>query len=222
MIHTPEGVMKMDKDFFYKNKKMMYICIFAVIILFLFVKLHNNSMEEGDVAASAFGGEQTATAIPEELIKVETANEEMKPAIIFVDMKGAILRPGVYKLEENDRVQDAIMLAGGFLDDADETKINLAARVVDEMVIYVPKIGEQNLNDVGEAIAAQSEDGRININNATSEQLQELPGIGAAKAASIVAYREQHGPFKKIDDLVNVSGIGEKIFDQLKDLIKVH
>ena len=141
--------------------------------------------------------------------------------MVYVDIKGAVVKPGVYKLEDEKRVLDAIQLAGGFQTDADQTKINLAARVTDEMILYIPRIGEVLQSQTGLPTNSEMDAGKININTATSLELESLPGIGAAKAASIITFREQNGPFKEIEDLVNVSGIGDKSFEKLKDQIKV-
>jgi len=205
------------------NKKIIVIlvCFVAVIILFLLGKDGENNDEKNDILA--LEQENGDTAIPIELMNEEQTKEEgeVKSGPIYIDLKGAVLKPGVYMVEENSRVQDVIQLAGGFLENADQTKINLAARVEDEMVVYVPKMGEEGAIDSGGPSATQINDGKVNINNATSEQLQGLPGIGPAKAEKILSYRETNGPFKTVEDLVNVSGIGEKSFEQLKDMVKV-
>ncbi|NSL50262.1 helix-hairpin-helix domain-containing protein [Bacillus sp. P2(2020)] len=158
--------------------------------------------------------------LPEELMDQEK-NKGIDSCPLFVDIKGAVVKPGVYQLEENSRVLDAIEKAGGFLADADQMKINLAARVVDEMVIYVPKIGEQMVDKTEHVVFNNTDDGKIDINRATKEELEQLPGIGPSKAASIISYREENGFFKTIEELINVTGIGEKSFALIKDHIKV-
>lgn len=152
-----------------------------------------------------------------------------QPIIIKVDLKGAVQKPGVYTAQEGERVIDLINRAGGFLDDADQTKINLSQKVADEMVIYVPKVGEDS--NVMEQVASffqpqqsgneASSDGKVNINQADSTLLQTLPGIGPSKAEAIIEYRETNGPFKMIEDIMNISGIGEKTFEKLKNSITV-
>ncbi|MCL6587704.1 MAG: helix-hairpin-helix domain-containing protein [Anoxybacillus sp.] len=145
----------------------------------------------------------------------ETKEEKQAPSLVVVDVKGAVVRPGVYELAENARVRDAIALASGFTNEADQTKVNLAAKVHDEMMIYVPVKGENAL------APASTSDGRkqIDINHATVEDIQQIQGIGPAKAAAIIAYREEHGPFRKVEDLLNVSGIGEKSLEKMKEQI---
>ncbi|HHY72944.1 MAG TPA: hypothetical protein GX497_06910 [Bacillus bacterium] len=204
------------------NKKLIMIVVgfFIMISLFLFVKAETNNALQADFGT--LGAKSGELGMPEELSSDEqTASEESEPAILYIDIKGAVLKPGVYLLEENSRVQDAIQLAGGFLETADQTKINLAARLVDEMVLYVPVIGEETTIEAGGPSFNQTDDGKVNINSATSEQLQSLPGIGPAKAEQIISYREANGPFKKVDDLGNVSGIGEKTLEKLKELVKI-
>ncbi|WP_458412433.1 helix-hairpin-helix domain-containing protein [Schinkia sp. CFF1] len=206
----------------FSNKKVLIIiaCLMLVTIAFLFIK--DESHPSNDEDFSAVKAENKETFLPEELMNEDQTITKVEPAIIYIDIKGAVVKPGVYQLEENSRVQDAIKLAGGFLEKADQTKINLAARVLDEMVLYIPEVGELSADGMEPPLATQVDDKKININTATSEELQSLPGIGASKAAGIITYREENGPFKKIEDLMNVSGIGEKSFEHLKDQIKLH
>ncbi len=194
------------------DKKRLIVIAVVIFVLVLFFSIrfldHNEQTEEIPTMAELEGEEVVAEP------------EESQPLILFVDLKGAVVKPGVYKLEDGKRVLDAIQLAGGFQADADQTKINLAARLTDEMVIYIPVIGEVLVDGSG-LPTNEVDDDKININTATSGELESLPGIGAAKAASIISFREQNGPFKEIEDLVNVSGIGAKSFEKLKDMIKV-
>lgn len=164
-------------------------------------------------------------------------NEEMaeritqSASVVMVDVKGAVKHPGMYQLTDEERVMDAVILAGGYLENADTRLINHAQRLQDEMIIYIPKIGEvvealaegtgttvvASTNDA----ASDGKDGKVNINKADEALLTSLPGIGPAKAQAILAYRQEIGQFKKIEDLKEVSGIGEKTFEQLKDLVSV-
>lgn len=146
------------------------------------------------------------------------------PETMMIDIKGQVASPGVFELPTGARVKDAIAAAGGFLDNADPKAINLAMRVQDEMVIYVPAIGEEAplvAMPTGGGSSQSSSDGLININTATDAELMELTGIGPSKAAAIIAYRTENGNFAKIEDLTNVTGIGDKTFEQLKDGITV-
>lgn len=141
-----------------------------------------------------------------------------EPSTIFVDVKGAVVKEGVYVLEEGDRVKDAIELAGGFLTDANKNLINLAQILSDEMLLYVPFQSEEV---VGGPNNASIDDGKINLNTASQSELETLPGIGPSKAIAIIDYRETNGGFKTIEDLKNIGGIGEKTFEKLKEHIKI-
>ncbi|MBY0123859.1 helix-hairpin-helix domain-containing protein [Bacillus sp. S/N-304-OC-R1] len=159
----------------------------------------------------------------------ESLENILMTEIVLVDVKGAVKNPGVYEATGNDRVIDLITKAGGLNENADETQINFALRVEDEMVIYVPKIGEISESAAGEPPAGvgnigagqEKNDGKVNLNTANESELQTLPGIGPAKASAIIEYRETNGPYKVIEDLKSISGIGEKTFEKLKDSIKV-
>ncbi|WNS77625.1 helix-hairpin-helix domain-containing protein [Bacillus sp. DTU_2020_1000418_1_SI_GHA_SEK_038] len=158
----------------------------------------------------------------------ETPDESITNEPFFVDVKGAVGKPGVYEAQINDRVIDIINKAGGLIQSADEAKINFAMRVEDEMVIYVPKIGEESEEDSAivtgggpQGTGQIKNDGKVNLNTANEAELQTLTGVGPAKAAAIIEFRETNGPFKAIEDLKSISGIGEKTFEKLRDSIKV-
>ena len=162
----------------------------------------------------------------EQLNSEEQLEEE--PLQIVVDVKGAVKHPGVYPLTTEHRIIDAIEAAGGYVADADTRFINHAQKLVDEFVIYVPKIGEEmeappvtvtsgsNSNTSNEA-----KGDTVNLNTATESELMTLSGVGPSKAAAIIAYRDENGPFQTIEDLKNVSGIGEKTFERLQPFIVV-
>jgi competence protein ComEA len=164
--------------------------------------------------------EASFTAAP---VKKETEPEELKIVEkVFVDVKGEVVKPGLYEVRQGDRLKFVIDKAGGFTAEADKKVINLAVKVSDEMMIYVPKIGEIEPpllaspmpgNDPGKD--------RININTATQQEFETLPGIGPAKASTFIQYREEHGPFETIEEIQNISGVGEKTFEKLKEYIYV-
>lgn len=163
----------------------------------------------------------------------------LEEKVIMIDIKGAVKQPDVYAIGENARVRDAVIEAGGLTEDANTTYLNLAQKLTDGMVIYVPtneeveQGGEQvigtnpsqyitsssisTVDGSGEAAGG----GKININQASASQLETLPGIGPSRAEAIIKYREEKGGFKQIEELMNVSGIGTKIFEGLKDLITI-
>lgn len=130
---------------------------------------------------------------------------------IFVHVCGAVKNPGIYRLPAGSRTGDAIEAAGGFTEDADTDSLNLAELLSDSQQIRAPTKGE----------AAEQADGKININTATDQQLTALPGIGEAKARAITDYRVQNGRFKKPEDIKKVPGIGDALFERIRDKIKV-
>lgn len=148
------------------------------------------------------------------------------PLVLVVHVDGEVARPGVHELEDGSRVVDAVAAAGGLTDDADLARINLAARLSDGERLWIPAIGEVeptvvagSSNGGGVVGAGDGLSGPININLADEASLQELPGIGPALAAAIVEHRTAHGPFRSIDDLLDVTGIGPAKLAQLKDLV---
>lgn len=145
--------------------------------------------------------------------------------MIYVDIKGAVKVPGIYQLKNQQRIWDALALAGGVSEDADTAQVNYAQKVKDQMIIYVPKKGEavaQSLETLQEsAPAQQNQEGKINLNTATEAELQTISGIGAKKAQEIIRFRDEQGPFKTVEELKNVPGIGEKTVERLKDMLTV-
>jgi len=137
-------------------------------------------------------------------------------AQFFVHILGAVERPGLYGVREGNRVIDAVAAAGGFTDSADQTQVNLARFLVDGEQLYVPTVGETPASAPG--VTAQ---GKVNINTADASALETLPRVGPAMAARIIDWREANGRFAAIEDLMSVTGIGQKTFDGLKDLVTV-
>lgn len=161
----------------------------------------------------------------EETIPMESTAEEAVQQQVFVDIKGAVMYPGVYELQPDKRIFDAIQLAGGYIENADTQLVNHAQKVQDEMVIYIPIKGEQ-LEDISShllmlPLESQNKSQKINVNTADAETLATLPGIGPSKAHSILSYREEKGRFQTIDDVRNINGIGDKTFEKIKDSITV-
>ena len=146
---------------------------------------------------------------------------EAKPKIIMADVKGAVMNPGVYEAKEGERVIDIIKRAGGLTEKADQGKVNLAMYIVDEMVLYIPEVGEIETPDVAMAASTTPKEGLVNLNKADQSELETLPGIGPSKSAAIIEYRDTNGPFKVIEDIQSVSGFGEKTFEKLKEKITV-
>jgi competence protein ComEA len=142
------------------------------------------------------------------------------PSTINVYVSGAVKNPDVYALPLNAIVKDAIAAAGGPTDEADLDRINLATRLSDQMQVYVPRKGEAAPPPPGGS-PPDGVTGKININTASVEKLDKLPGIGPAIASAIVDYRTQNGPFKTIEDINAVKGIGDALFEKIKDQITV-
>lgn len=143
------------------------------------------------------------------------------PPQVVAHAAGAVQAPGVYRLDPGARAADLVAAAGGAAPDADLQQLNLAAPVADGERVYVPRAGEVVAPPVagpsGGAAGGGSEGGPVNINTATAEQLEELPGVGPAIAAAIVDERERRGRFAAVDDLLDVRGIGEAKLEQLRD-----
>ena len=135
---------------------------------------------------------------------------------IFVHVLGAVEHPGLYQLREGDRAVDAVAAAGGFTEGADQAQLNLARFLVDGEQISVPVIGEVPVAAPGTAVG-----GKVNINTADGPTLETLPRVGPSMAERIIAWRESNGNFTAIEDLMSVTGIGDKTFEGLKDLVTV-
>ena len=136
------------------------------------------------------------------------------PAELVVDVVGAVRRPGLYRLAQGARIADAVRRAGGSTRRADLTLVNLAAPLADGEQIVVPARGSATAAAGGSAASAP-----VDLNSATPEQLDALPGVGPATAAKIIAYRQAHGPFRSVDELDAVPGIGPARIEQLKGLV---
>jgi len=199
----------LDKYKYYTIAVSMIVIIVSVVFLFLFVQKNQKEVSEA---------ERTMTSI----ISTHSSEAESSSQQLYVDIKGAVKKPGMYEGNANMRVWDAVMLAGGVSDEADTKYVNFSERVVDQMVIYVPKVGEEVQSSTSKADSqngAMNDTSKVNLNQASESELQNLPGIGQKKAQEIIRYREENGGFKKIEDLKNISGFGEKTFEKLKDLI---
>jgi competence protein ComEA len=147
-----------------------------------------------------------------------TAPPTLAPVRVYIS--GAVTTPGVYTLAPHSLVDDAVKAAGGAMAEADLDRINLALEIHDQQQIHVPRKGESVQPATTNVVAASSAT-RVNINTATLADLDKLPKIGPATAQRIIDYRTKNGPFKKIEDLKNVSGIGDVIFEGLKDMVTV-
>lgn len=153
--------------------------------------------------------------IDEETVNITAKDADKNINYIYVYITGAVQKPDVYRVEEGCRIFQVVDLAGGFLENADTKNINLADVVSDGMRIIVYETGEATYG------YEPVDDGLVNINTATKDELMELPGIGEAKADSIIEYREKNGRFTSIEEIMNVSGIKENAFDKIKEFITI-
>lgn len=155
----------------------------------------------------------------------EKENTEKGGTELYVHVCGCVKSPGLYQMQEGQRVGDAVEQAGGFSGKANRDAVNLAEVLQDGIQIYIPSMQEKDLKETKESSVTGSgeevTEKKININLASADELTELSGIGPSRAEDIVKYREENGPFSSIDDIKNVPGIGEGIFDRMKDLITV-
>ncbi|MGR9049300.1 helix-hairpin-helix domain-containing protein [Halobacillus faecis] len=186
-------------------KRYVWIIIVLAVISFLYL---SNPSNEGD----------TQLTEVEEVTTQETVKKSTSSGSVKVDIKGEVHNPGVYTMTEETRVDDAIKKAGGMTESADLTSINLAQRIQDEMVIFVAS--DQSSSIEPDEVASPTGE-KVSINRASASEMETLNGIGPSKAASIIKYREENGPFSSVEDLVNVPGIGEKTLESLKELITV-
>ena len=153
----------------------------------------------------------------------------MMPQNCYVDIKGEVLHPGVYEFSCESRMQEVIKKAGGFTEEADETKINLAQKITDQMQLIVPNVHSKQEGGVTEGNSekgsstntsvSNSKQGTININTATLEELQTIKGIGKKKAEAILQYRKEHGAFRTKEDLLQVKGIGKKALEAIESQV---
>ena len=153
----------------------------------------------------------------------------MIPQNCYVDIKGEVLRPGVYEFSCESRIQEVIKKAGGFTEEADETKINLAQKITDQMQMIVPNVhskqeggvteGNSEKGNSSNTTPSNSKQGTVNINTATLEELQTIKGIGKKKAEAILQYRKEHGAFRTKEELLQVKGIGKKALEAIESQV---
>ena len=200
--------------FFRQNVKsiiLAFVCSLIVIIGGLF---YFNQSKTEDYSGVSFSNISNETNNKDE--KAEDKHDEK----IFVDVKGAVKHPGVFETTKDKRVKDLIEEAGGLLDDADTSTLNLSQKVKDQMVIYVLKHGEKP-KQISDGGSSSSNTDVININTANKERLMKISGVGKTKAEAIISYREKNGDFKKKEDITKVHGIGKATFEKIKDKIEV-
>ena len=202
------------------DRTQQYLLLGLVVILVLGMSL----VYWRQIAPTRQANEAHKNAI---LINTENDTETValndpEPSKIIIHVAGAVQKSGVYHLCEGDRVIDAIAIAGGASEEADLDALNLAQPIIDGQRVWVPKVGEQGEGPQSTNYDQSSDSGKVNINTGDTNQLQKLNGIGPAMAQRIIDYRANNGPFKQIEDIKQVSGIGDKRFEQLKEHITVY
>lgn len=212
----------------YINKKQKIVLIIIISIITLGVAYYTYIMKTND----EFNVEEQSLEVEKD---TEEENNEVKEekSKIIIHVSGAVVNEGIVELEEKARVADAIEAAGGVTEDAYMRDINLASLLEDGMKVYIPTkeevmqkeensdyiIGSNNI--IGNNNVESKKSGKVNINTATKEELDTLPGVGESTANKIISYREENGKFKSIEEIKEVSGIGDSKFEQIKDLIEI-
>ena len=200
--------------FFRQNVKSIILAFVCSLVLIIGGLFYFNQNKTEDYSGVSFSNISNETNNKDE--KAENIHDEK----IFVDVKGAVKHPGVFETTKDKRVKDLIEEAGGLLEDADTSTLNLSQKVKDQMVIYVLKHGEKPKQITDDGSSSSNTD-VININTANKEQLMKISGVGKTKAEAIIAHREKNGDFKKKEDITKVRGIGKSTFEKIKDKIEV-
>ncbi|BCA85652.1 competence protein ComEA [Enterococcus saigonensis] len=206
-------------QFFYEQKNRLLILsvvsIFLLIIGGLFIWKKQSDDQPWEALPVASSSNQTKEA--------KKSNSKDKDDRITVDVKGEVVKPGVYELPREARMQKLIELAGGFTKEAQQKEINLAQKLTDQQMIYVPN--QKEVNSINNMVEKEKTENNVtemvNINTANLTELQTLSGIGIKKAEAIISYREENGNFKAIEELKEVSGIGEKTVEKLRASITI-
>lgn len=196
----------------YLKKGAFFAAIGIAMILFFVLQNQKNAGSDSEMTPISESEQDKEKELPED--------EAEEDSVVVVDVKGAVEKPGIYEVQHDTRVNEVMEMAGGFLKKADQSRVNLAEKVQDEMVIDVPKDGENSDNaDASEDTINEQE--KVNLNKAELAEIETLPGIGPSKAQTIIDHREENGLFQSVDDLLEISGIGEKTLENLEDAIQV-
>ncbi|HCJ58245.1 helix-hairpin-helix domain-containing protein [Lutispora sp.] len=194
--------------------------LFSIIIILCFAlsgTIYINSQKPSEIFLQDGENEKIGENEKENNILQEASE-------IGVHIAGQVKQPGFIWVKDGTRLGEALSYVGGALAGADLDAVNLSKKLMDEEKVYIPKIGETIQGAVSESSSGQAGSlnaGKININTAEASELDSLPGIGEAYAKRIIEYRKANGPFKSIEDIKNVTGIGEKRYEAIKDLIMV-
>ena len=204
-----------------QNKKLIGIIgIIALLLIFLVCMYVSGGIDElnSNSIDDIFVEESSEVSTENSNEKQELLNEQNK---IVVEIKGEVKNPNIYYLNEDSIIDDLIVAAGGLRENANTSQINRAEQLQNHQSIYIPSNEEiqNSAEEVVNKVNNQNNSNLININTASVSELDALPGVGPSKAQAIITYREENGPFKSIEEIKNVSGIGESSFEKIKDLI---
>ena len=204
-----------------KEYKIIVICAILGLVLggfFLLKPVAQTPAKESNLQSEV-------TAVPkdstDEKDDKNQKEEVVEQDLITVDVKGAVKTPGIYDLPVGSRINDAVKKAGGLTDNADSKSINLAQRISDEALVYVPTKEEATSQESQSNTPNNKESKKVNLNKASLEELKQVKGLGAKRAQDIIEHRESNGKFKSVDELKKVSGIGAKTIEKLKEYVTV-
>ncbi len=207
-----------------KEYKIIAICAVLGLALGAFFLLKPSTPEpakETNLQAEVAAVSKDSST--EKEVKKEEKEESPEQDLITVDVKGAVKSPGIYDLPVGSRVHDAVQKAGGLTEEADSKSLNLAQKVSDEALVYVPTKGEEAASQqtASGTPSSTSKEKKVNLNKASLEELKQVKGLGGKRAQDIIDHREANGKFKSVDELKKVSGIGAKTIEKLKDYVTV-
>ncbi len=203
-----------------KEYKIIVICTCLGLLVggfFLLKPAPQTPVKETNLQA------EVAAVSKDSVSEKEEKEGSVEQDLITVDVKGAVKAPGIYDLPVGSRVNDAVQKAGGLTEQADSKSLNLAQKVSDEALVYVPTKGEEAASQQAGsgAPSSTSKDKKVNLNKASLEELKQVKGLGGKRAQDIIDHREANGKFKSVDELKKVSGIGAKTIEKLKDYVTV-
>ena len=201
-----------------KEYKIIVICAILGLVLggfFLLKPVVQAPAKESNLQT------EVTTVSKDEKEDKNQKEEVVEQDLITVDVKGAVKSPGIYDLPVGSRINDAVQKAGGLTDNADSKSINLAQRISDEALVYVPTKEEATSQEAHSNASNTKENKKVNLNKASLEELKQVKGWGAKRAQDIIDHRESNGKFKSVDELKKVSGIGAKTIEKLKEYVTV-
>ena len=204
-----------------KEYKIIVICVSLGLVLggfFLLKPVAQTPAKESNLQSEVIAVPKDSTDEKEDGNQKE---EVVEQDLITVDVKGAVKTPGIYDLPVGSRINDAVQKAGGLTDNADNKSINLAQKIRDEALVYVPTKEEATSQATQSNASNSKENKKVNLNKASLEELKQVKGLGAKRAQDIIDHRDSNGKFKSVDELKKVSGIGAKTIEKLKEYVTV-